>query len=253
MTQTISRTYRSPADAEAAVDELKRTGFSERAIGTVPPAPHAAEDSILQSITGAGVAPSHAKVYADALRHGETLVSIRAPFGFAALATSVLEKFHPTETGLGEQGYEKAPPDPAAPFSSACGWPVLSDNPAPLSSALGWHVLSERQSKRVSDAGLVHSPAPFSRMLGLKLLIDKAAPLSSRIGFKLLWDNAAPLSRRLGLRVLSGEQTMPEKRFGLQLLSNDPAPLSSRLGLKLLSDNPAPFSSWLGWRILSSK
>ena len=249
MTQTISRIYDNAEKAEAAVKELKRVGFADHAVSVVAPM-HSAE-AALPAITGSGVIASHATVYADALARGETLVSVRAPFGFAATATTILEKHRPTETGLGEQGYEQPPPDPAAPLSSALGWSVLSDNPTPLSSALGLSTLSKNQRKQVRDDELIDNPAPLSRAFGLKLLSDRAAPLSSKFGWKLLSDNPAPLSSKLGMSPLSKDQNAPDSRFGMKLLSDNPAPLSSALGWKLLSDNPAPLSSWFNWRVLS--
>jgi hypothetical protein len=252
MTQTISRIYKSHKNAEAAVSEAKRVGFAEQAITVVaPPSSETPDQELMASIARGGVASTHATAFAEAIRSGETLVSIRAPFGHAATAITILEKHHPTETGLGDQGYERPPPDPAAPFSSWAGWRVLSDNPAPLSSALSWPTLSSRQPVRKPDEDLFDDPAPLSRTFGMRLLSDKPAPLSKRLGWKLLSHEPAPLSKRLGWATLSREKKAPEARFGMKLLSDNPAPLSSRFGWKLLSNNPAPLSSWLNWRVLS--
>ena len=261
MTQTISRIYSSRENAAAAVKELKGTGFRDCPMNVVPPLDGNAtdgepagipEDQIVASIMRGEVVARHAAVYADGVREGGTVVSVRAPFGSAAAATTIMEKHSPTETGLEDQGYEKTPPDPAAPLSSACGWTVLSGNPTPLSSMLGLPVLSSRRSPPKPDRDLPDNPAPFSKRISMRVLSDKPAILSERFGWRLLLKNSASLSGRLGWPLLSGNQKAPQKRFGLPLLSDNPAPLSSRLGWKLLSKNPAPLSAKLHWRVLSS-
>ncbi len=250
MTQTISRIYQVRENADAAATALKKAGFAERGINVVAPA-EAPDGQILASIRRGGVVATHADVYAEGIKRGETLVSVQAPFGCATLATALLEKHGPTDTGLGEQGYEKAPPDPAAPLSSACGWTVLIDNPAPLSSSLGWSVLSTRRPPRKPDSELVDNPAPFSKTIHKPILTDRPTILSSRFGWRVLLDNPAPLSARFRWPILSKEQKLPPVRFGLRLLSNNPAPLSARLGWKLLSNDPAPLSRFFGMRVLS--
>ena len=260
MTQTISRSYSSRENGAAAVEELKRTGFDDSAIHVIAPADRDAsdaepaampDDELMASIAQGGVVATHAAAYADAVRRGETLVSVRAPFGCAATVTSILDKFDPTETGLGDQGYGYPPPDPATPLSSAFRWTVLIDDPTPLSSWLGWPTLSARQPLRKPDRDLIDNPAPLSKAVGMPLLSDKPAPLSRRLGWQLLLGNPAPLSTRLGWPLLSGSQNPPQTRFGLPLLSDNPAPLSSLFGLKLLSSDPAPLSRLFGWRVLS--
>lgn len=253
MTQTISRTYSSYDNAADAVAELKSTGFSEDTINLVAPAhpTDTPDEQLVASISQGGVVKAFGPVYADALRRGETLVSVRAAFGCAATVSSILDRFGPTETGLDDPGYEHLPYDPAAPFSSTWEWKILSDNPTPFSSWLGWPTLLTGRSAPKSPRKLVHDPAPFSKMLGLRMLSDRAAALSTRLGWRLLVDNAAPLSTRFGWPVLSGGQKIARTRFGVPLLSNNPAPLSTRFGLKLLSSNPAPLSTVLGWRALS--
>lgn len=259
MTQTISRLYSNPADAAAAVEELKEAGLGDDAIHTVAPAysggteGEPADDEIVASIVQGGVPKAHAPTYAEGVGRGETLVSVRAPFGFATRATAILERFSPTETDLPDDGYEQPPRDPAAPLSSAWGWKVLSDNPTPLSSFLRWPTLSTRRSPPRPDRDIaVDTPAPFSKRIGMEVLSEKPAILSAHFGWKLLLDDPTPLSSRFGWRLLSPDQKPPPTRLGLPLLSSDPAPLSKRFGWKLLSDEPAPLSKRFGWRVLSS-
>ena len=250
MTQTISRIYRAREDADAAAAELKKAGFDRRDINVVASA-EAPDEEILMRIREGGVTATHAEVYAERIRQGETLVSILAAFGYALLATEILEKHGPVDTGLPEQGYEKAPPDPAAPLSSAAGWRVLSNDPAPLSSALGLPLLLKRQRRQRPDSELIDNPAPLSKAINMPVLKDRPAILSSRFGWRVLLGDPAPLSRRLGMPVLSKEQKLPPVRGGVPLLSDNPAPLSSRVGWRVLLNDPAPLSRLLGWRVLS--
>ena len=250
MTQTISRIYRAREDADAAAAELKKAGYDGRDINVVASA-EAPDEEILARIRKGGVAATHAKVYVERIKQGETLVSILAAFGYAVMAIEILEKHGPADTGLPEQGHEKTPPDPAAPLSSAAGWRVLSNDPAPLSSALGLPLLLTRQRPRQPDSELIDNPAPLSKAINMPVLKDRAAILSSRLGWRVLLGDPAPLSKRLGLRVLSKEQKLPPVRAGVGLLSDNPAPLSSRVGWRLLLNDPAPLSRLLGWRVLS--
>ncbi len=250
MTQAISRLYASPANASAAAAELKDSGFSDDAITLIAPGP--VDEALVASIVEAGVPTAHAPTYAEGVRSGETLVSVRAPFGFAIKATEILSKHSPTETELPDHGYELPVRDPAAPLSSALGWKILSDNPTPLSSFLGWATLSTRRSPPKPDRELIDDPAPFSRKIGMEVLSDKPAILSGHFGWRVLSDDPTPLSTRLGWPVLSKDQKPPPTRLGWPLLSDEPAPLSKRFGWRVLSDEPAPLSKRFGWRVLSS-
>jgi hypothetical protein len=258
MTQTISRLYSSPDSAADAMAELRSGGFADDAIHLVAPVSHqptdaeTPDDGIVASILAGGVPTAHAPTYADGIRRGETLVSVRAPFGFAKKAIEILTRFGPVETDLPDDGYEMPPRDPAAPLSSAWGWPVLSNNPTPLSSLLRLPTLCGRRSRPKPDHELIDDPAPFSKRIGMQVLLDNPAILSRRFGWRLLWDNPTPLSTRLGWPALSRERGPLSSQLGLKLLSDNPAPLSRFLGWRVLSDNPAPLSKRFGWRVLSS-
>jgi hypothetical protein len=258
MPQTIARIYANQEAATAAVQELRERGFNADAIHAVAQ-PEAAEttldgagtpsDPVRESITQAGVAPEHVRIYAEHVHHGAVLVVvIDPPFGFARAAMSILDSHNPTDVDL-----PQAAPSPAAttvntgttwrsaaPLSYWLGWRVLSDDPTPLSNLLNQPVLKpepessptlERIRQRSRDA------APLSAKVEMPVLSDNPAPLSAKFSWRLLSEKAAPLS----------------ERFGWRLLSDDPTPLSTRFGWRTLSDNPTPLSSFLGWKVLSEK
>ena len=250
MTQTISRVYQDRENAEAAAAALKKAGFGDQAINLIAPSDVPDED-LAARIRQGGVVATHAGVFAEAIRRGETLVSVQAQFGSGAEATRILQRHRPTDTGLPEQGYIEAAPEAAAPLSSALGLPVLLHDPTPLSSVLMLPVLTASRPSRRPDAELVDDPAPLSKLIGQPVLVDRPSVLSSLFGLRVLWDNSAPLSARLGLPVLTKGRKPPSDRSGAGLRPDKPAPLSSLFGLTLLSNDPAPLSRLFGLRVLS--
>ena len=252
MPVTVSRIYDSPEKAESAASELKKYSFAPEHIHIVTPNGHDA-DAAVSALTKGGVSPARAKVYAEAVGRGESVVTVLPTFGKAAKAAEILDTFGPVETHITdvpdsvENGRtasrgSASPTDAAAPLSSATGWKVLSDdptplsskfgwrvlldNPTPLSSWLGWRTLSDNQTSRTT---LSHDPSPLSNLLGWKLLSDNPAPLSSRAGWRIISDEPAPLSKKFGWRLLLDNQTAKAS------LSHDPTPLSSLLGLPVLA------------------
>jgi hypothetical protein len=252
MPVTVSRIYDSPEKAETAASELKKYSFAPEHINVVTPNGHDTEATV-SALTKGGISPSRAKVYAEAVSGGKSVVTVLPTFGTAGKAAEILDTYGPVETHITDvpdhaDGGSRAArgssssTDSAAPLSSAAGWKVLSDdptpvsskfgwrvlldNPTPLSSWLGWRVLSDTQTSRTT---LSSDPAPLSNLLGWKLLSDNPAPLSSRAGWRILSDEPAPLSKKFGWRVLSEDQTAKAS------ISRNPTPLSSALGLPVLT------------------
>ena len=267
MPQTIARIYGSQQNATAAVEELQGRGFGADHIhvisppsqATTEPGAAAPTDAVLTSIQHTGVPPEHASLYADQVRQGKVLVAVSPPFGFAQIATHILDSHDPVSMDLPAVAY--VPPsaatwDSAAPLSSALGLRVLCSDPAPLSSYFKWATIKpepassptlEKIRKQSDD------PAPLSAKIGMPTLSDNPTPLSTKVGMSVLSDDPAPLSSKAGWRVLSDNPTPLSKKLGWRTLLDNPAPLSTKLGWRLLSDNPTPLSSWLGWSVLSKR
>lgn len=233
MTSPVVRAYGSEQEASDAVARLKEYGFPEDGILTVRPAPEGEADSwkAVWSAVRVGFVPQErAKRYAEAVRQGQSLVTVRPPFGRGQVAIDILDSLAPVATGFERQG-------------SGISWDVA----APLSSGLRAPALWRGQ------------PAPFSRLTGGQILLRSRTfaakypeltrpewTLSSRLGLRLLSRNQAPRSS------LSGKAGPAWTRsLGLPLLASGPTPFSSRLGLGFLAgplrfDQPAPFSAMLG-------
>ena len=215
MTQTITRLYASRDQADTAVAELRRFGFRDADIHVVYPPDHgpdeagASSDAIADSIMKGYVLRSDAKIHAEQVRQGATLLTVHAPFGMGQRALKVMHKFNPARSGVPEPPYEPYELDEATPLSSMFGWRVISSDPTPFSNFWRWPTLVQgggTSSRKLQQSDLPDHPAPFSSMLGLRLLSDEPAPFSGKIGAKLLSDDPAPLSTMLKMPVLTKNQ-----------------------------------------------
>ena len=209
MTQIISRIYGSRERAAEAVKALKDYGFSGLDVHAVLARPASQDsaaaapeiDDLVTSIQKSGVYRSKAEIYADSVRRGGSLVTVHAPFGSAAVATQILDRFDPIDSGVSEEEANSvAVWVDAAPLSSALQIPILLDDPAAFSSAIGLPTLLDSEPNKTK---LLSSPAPLSSLVGLSVLQDKAAPLSSAVGLPLLSDDPAPFSSLFKIPLLT--------------------------------------------------
>jgi hypothetical protein len=246
MPQTIARLYRTQHAANAAVNELRERGLTAEAIrakaqpaaDSETPASAPTADPVIETILKTGVPREHAAIYAEGVERGEILVVvIDPPFGYALVATTILDSHDPISVNL------------------------------PAVAAGGLTSASTTASGTTTNPSLWHSATPLSSWLGLRVLSDDPTPLSTYVGRPAIkpqeassatLDNirrqskdAAPLSAKIGLSVLSDDPAPLSKSAGWSVLSDDPAPLSKAIGWRTLLDDPAPLSTWLGWKVLS--
>ncbi len=241
MIEPIVRMFASEETARAAAAALVSAGLPPSKVFVVTPGSGGADggtDSIAAAIMAGHVLRSHARVYADGIQNGRSLVIARTPFGFGQVAINLLEDHGPVDSGL-DLPREPGPDwDEAAPLSSALQFPpLLKKRPTPLSDVLGLPTLLPAPGKRSSSLIPTLSAAGrhMSSALGLPLLSRAAAPLSSMLGLRVSCGTAAPLSKLLGLKPLSRKAGRWTHSFGLPLLSSSATPLSSLLGLRSLS------------------
>jgi hypothetical protein len=223
MTDAIVRMYPSENAARGAAARLREYAYPEDWIFVVaPPAPGIPPELVDAQILAAYVLKRRAKVYAEGVRNGKTLLVVHAPFGRAGLAMDIMDEFGPVDTGLVIEPEQAPTWDDRAPLSSALGLPtLLRGSPAPLSGLFALGTKAEGRSLLGFFFGEIGDPHfSLSSMFGLPTTSRKAAPLSSAIGLPLTSRRAAPLSATLGLPLISRKAAPLSSLFGLKQLTS---------------------------------
>ena len=195
MSQTIHRMFDSHERASSAAAELRNhrlDRFDDVHVFTSrgPAGAELSVDDIVAAMMKGHVLKAHAKVLAQGVKRGSTLVTVHAPFGTAASAIDVLERHGASPSGLPEVKERLRAWDDAAPLSSALSQRVLLDDSATFSRF--WNV-----------APLLKSGATTSSALGMPEISRSSGPYSGAFPLPLLSRKATPLSTMLGLPVLS--------------------------------------------------
>jgi hypothetical protein len=165
----MTRLYAAEEQALAAAEALKPK-FGAHEINLVTAA---SGDDAKDLIVKGGVSEEHAAAYAEKLKEGGAVLTVKAALFFAKDALKHLEANGPVETDIQSDRTVPAP-----------GW----HNPAPFSSMLGLATLE----KFKSDLVLPHDPAPVSDLLKLPVLLN-LPPMAKLINCP------APLSHALKL------------------------------------------------------
>ncbi len=235
MREPIVRLFISASQAQNAAAALLAAQFAPGRVHLVSapsPSDHASLDEITASVMAGYVLRSRARVLAERILGGCSLVVVHPPFGSAGLAIRTLESFGATESGLASAVEPSRAWDEAAPLSSALALPVRWNQPTPLSNMLCLPALKKSRPGFLGD--LYPHTLSMSDVIGMPVLCSVGAPLSRLLGLKLLKQGAAPLSSTLGLKLLRQGAAPLSKALGLKLLSRNPAPLSSLFGLPAL-------------------
>jgi hypothetical protein len=210
MRDPIVRMYEAEQQARGAVQKLKDEGFPEDQIFLVTPQSGGSAEAIAAAIMAGFVLRSHAKVYAEGIQRGRSLVVVRASFGHSQDAIDILNSFGPVDTGLRLPREPSIAWDEAAPISSALRIPVLIRNsPAPISRMFGMPPLSKgRTGWLAAIFGELTSPNfAFSSVVGMPLLSRNPAPLSSLFGLKTVTASSGPWKTSFGLPLLTGRRS----------------------------------------------
>jgi hypothetical protein len=150
-----------------------------------------------RSMRDAFILDSHARIYADRVSKGGTLVCVHALFGKALEATTVLDKFGPIESGVPDAAIEWVDWDEATPLSSALQLKTLTETKLPFEAM--WNVASITTRPALAShwfgLPLLSRGTSFSNLLGLSLLSRNSTPFSSQFGLPLLTD-PAPVTAR---------------------------------------------------------
>lgn len=196
MIYPIVRMYSTAELAAEAVARLKDWGFADDVINLITPTsghrseatPGAGNDPVLAALLAAYVLKSDAKVYAEGVRRGRSLVVIRAPFGCGGIATDIMDGVGTVDSGVPVEVDRGRLWDESVPLSSALWLPVLVDGgpvfsafwSLPTTTRRGGTVGGALQIPEVKDAG------PMATSFGLPTLSRKATPFSSTFGLPLL-------------------------------------------------------------------
>jgi hypothetical protein len=177
--------YATAAAAGRAFAQLEDRGLTreDNQINLVTPETAGSAEGLVAAIKQGLVLEADARVYAQGILRGHSLVSLMAPFGAGRMYEELLDALDPVDTGLAPPLPEPAWDD-AAPLSSALGLPViLPPSPyqfmglpaiiasgATTSAALGLGELARHDFTVFGTPRLSHDPAPFSALLHLPLL-----------------------------------------------------------------------------------
>ncbi len=188
MIYPIVRMYETSQQAEAAANKLREWGFREDLINVVTPALPSGD--FAAAIMAGYVLKRDALVYAEGVRRGRSLVSVRAPFGKGRVAIDVLDRLGPVDSGVPDEPADHLPGwDDAAPFSSAFWMPTKARDATPFSSFWVLPVVTRKGrtlGERLGLPEVSNSSAPIQTSLGMPLLSRKVAPLSELLKLPLL-------------------------------------------------------------------
>lgn len=212
MTQTICRMYATKEQGMKAAAELEARGFRDVHVfsgaapvqavageGEAAPAPAGPSvASLVQSMRDAFILDSHAKAYAGRVSQGGTLVCVHAVFGKALLATKLLDKYSPVDSGVPDARTDWVEWDERTPLSSALQFKTLTETKLPFET--WWNV-----------ASITSRPVFFSNWIGLPVL-SRGTSFSALLGLSLLSRNGTPLSSQLGLPLLTNPAPVAARR-----------------------------------------
>ncbi len=215
MTTIITRLYENKKTAEAVVSRLKADVYLDRDIDIVAPPAATAKSKpslsrIKEAITGAGVYPNAAALYAPRIASGEALVVVRAPLGKAVRAVALVDEFKSIDAGVKYQEVHIGTQDRARTRRDGGYLPEL---------------LGSNQTIMTGETlpGLMKTGTPFSSMFGIPLLIESGRRT------RLMTNNSTPFSSLLGLGLLIRQ--WPHAK----LITENTTPFSSLFGLPLLT------------------
>lgn len=187
MSQNINRMYASRDQALKAAHDLRNSRFDRFDMVHVvshDDAPAADLDAITASVMKGYVLKAHAKVYAEGIKRGGSLVSVHAHFGTAVAAMEILDQHGPIDNGLVEPQDRLPAWDDATPLSCALMLPALLNNNTSFSGFWGLPLLLKRSNTAMPARA--RSTAPFTGTFGMALLSNKATILSSLFGLPVL-------------------------------------------------------------------
>lgn len=205
MTQTICRMYATVDKAKQASEELKKRKYQDVSLFT-PQDGGGTVDGLLDAMLRVYILKSAAKIYADRVKKGASLVVVHAPFTGGLKAQTVLDSFDPVDSGVPEPEIPSYAWDPKTPASSALHMGVLSEIKLPFEDFTNLSSLMRSGPFLKSWFGmplLSKTTAPLSKLFSIPFFTKSGTPLSSTLGMSLLSTNKTPLSSRIRMPLLT--------------------------------------------------
>ena len=186
MIHPVTRVYASAQQATEAAAQLKASGFTDDLVTLITPANAASTaDGIATQIMAGYVLKARAKIHAEEIKRGASLVSVQAPFGMGGAASDILDSFAPVESAAAEGSDTTMRWDDAAPISSALRIPAIVDGDPTFSGFWSMPVLSKRGRTLCSLLGLPEVSGSGKTTFG-GLLTSSSLSFSSKLGLPLL-------------------------------------------------------------------
>ena len=203
MSDEISRMYDNPVRANSAVDELKRNEyhrFTDIYVTTQSNGSQSgSDDQLVATLMSAMILKSRAKIYAEGVKRGGTLVTVHAPFGSGLTAAAILDSHGPIDAGYVKPSATPYLWDDTAPCSSALRMRVLLPDSATFSKFWNVRPLAAGGMTTSSCLGLPEvkkSSRSYEPTIPLAMLSTKGTILSSMLSLPVLKTSRARSARR---------------------------------------------------------
>ena len=184
MTTLITRLYETPMLANAAANALAAAGFRDKHYDVIAapegkkvPA-NVALSTVAAALSGAGVIPRSAAVYADRIIEGNALLVVRAPVGGSLAAKDALAGFESIDAGVRNEVHIPAEVARPAKQYRASATSLLARDALILSGRKFLPAVTSRSTGPWS--GLI-TAGPWAGVIR-----DRTTPLSSMLGLPLL-------------------------------------------------------------------
>lgn len=214
MTTLITRLLANENTAREAAAALTARDFHEDAIHVVSGSPASSREAMAR----AGLSDRAAEAYAGHLGGGNTLLAVRAPFGMAGEAVSVLRKFDTIDVDVEQEQHVSYATSDDYRSSIIPGNRKFLTDPSNVgtgtgfSDMVGWSLVTDRQRGKAN----VGTSTVTGGKMGMRL-VSRRQRGKANVG-------TSTISGKLGL------STVKRPRGGKSIIRN-PTPFSSALGL----------------------
>lgn len=202
------RMYADEQHARDAAAALVAAGLRRNAVNVLVPESGREAQIVRSAIDDRRLPGSHVHVATEALRKGQTVLSVDLPYE-SQVAIDIMERYGPVET----EKLPRVPRRSPAPLSELLGIPVLSSSSSRATLARG-------QSRFVMDFFplLKEGVAKKDRSFGLPLLKEGLTRKDKSFGFPLLKEGLTKKDKSFGIPLLKEPVSKKDRSFGFPML-----------------------------------